>query len=326
MDVRQIKPGTQMHLKWLAANGIVYNAYKNNSWADLDLSSVVGAHRCLVLLKIDKAALYAVQARTNGDTADFTRGISISSAGAIDDYLLVLTDANGVIEWFTQAGIGQATTVTIIGYAFCLYSGAQVYSDNPSNTWTDVDLGVGQCLALLKVVAGGNTEIRARPDGETLFGAAATGCSQAQGLTNGKACYIIVPTDSLGIIEVIGQQSLVITLEGYVVDAVWESTQIANGDSSLAWSDVQISGKGAGLALIKATTTDNVGGVNGILRRNGDSVSSSVIGNFGLAPVGAGEQTAYALVMTDANGKFEEISTIGAANRIYTLLTFIPDP
>jgi hypothetical protein len=84
------------------------------SWTDLDLTSIFGAGRRLVLLGIElqntDGSTY-VAFRTNGTSATFDDIICRSTVPdtAIHFQVLVETDSNGLLEWF-----GVSTNVTTL--------------------------------------------------------------------------------------------------------------------------------------------------------------------------------------------------------------------
>jgi len=96
------------------------------SWTDLDLSSIVGANKALVFLSVTPSTgesnKYAF--RTNGSALDTS---SILTADAYDSglaggyivvnetlFVMVETDASGVVEWIASAAV--TTSVIVIGY------------------------------------------------------------------------------------------------------------------------------------------------------------------------------------------------------------------
>jgi hypothetical protein len=111
------------------AYGIVYsgaNVFSGtspNAYTDLDLSAVVGANRAYVILKlICTSASLTVKFRTNGSSLD--QGAAAGYGGGLTSglysqnyeiYIMVLTDAAGVIEWWTSAA-SSGTTVDLIAY------------------------------------------------------------------------------------------------------------------------------------------------------------------------------------------------------------------
>ena len=93
------------------------------AWTDLDLSGVIGANPAIVWLKVYSGAGGAniswAGFRINGDaepTATATTyGSNIIHCGVVDFiYVVVPTDANGIIEWITN--LAKAITVDVVGY------------------------------------------------------------------------------------------------------------------------------------------------------------------------------------------------------------------
>lgn len=93
------------------------------AWTDLDLSSVVGAQECLVVLAVVRSGgLLRAGFRTNGDSRDFYNttyecsiNYTLTNNLDPDGSVLVKTDANGVVEWFTSGAVTGAT-VDVLAY------------------------------------------------------------------------------------------------------------------------------------------------------------------------------------------------------------------
>ena len=94
------------------------------SFTDLDLSSVVGANKALVLLRVENNSADAYyKFRENGMTDDIGFPASNgygggTSAGVASNgrsiYIVVATDASGIVEWICQSG--ATTIVHMVGY------------------------------------------------------------------------------------------------------------------------------------------------------------------------------------------------------------------
>jgi len=85
------------------------------TWTDLDLSAYVGANRAIVCLRIDKigGATYTWAFRRNGDTDEHydtaTYAMNVPRLAASDScYVIVHTDANGVIEIKNESSSGDS--------------------------------------------------------------------------------------------------------------------------------------------------------------------------------------------------------------------------
>jgi len=100
----------------------VYTGNSPIAWTDLDLSSVIGAQKALVLLKVIAAGGFtSICFRANGDT-DEHYGTGTDAGGTakvyaqnnIAFYVETITDANGIIEW--KASGALATTVDIVAF------------------------------------------------------------------------------------------------------------------------------------------------------------------------------------------------------------------
>lgn len=104
----------------------VYNSTApNNSFTDLDLSSVVGKTRRMVVLRVqtNTAGGQIYSFRRNGDTV--TIGSSFAAQGSISKtfslqtgeaaYVLVPTDSAGIVEWTAYAN-SPSTVITVEAY------------------------------------------------------------------------------------------------------------------------------------------------------------------------------------------------------------------
>ena len=102
----------------------VFNGTSPTTWADLDLSAVVGANPALVVLKIaGGTGGKSVSLRKNGDTDDFyniaaaeSYGLALLSAttSAVHLATAVATGPLGKIEWKTETA--ETYTMDIIAY------------------------------------------------------------------------------------------------------------------------------------------------------------------------------------------------------------------
>jgi hypothetical protein len=100
----------------------VFNGTSPTSYADLDLSAVVGARQRVVLLKFVSTGgnLSTVVVKTKGDTDGyglFTEYGGVACTRIVIDragVLLVKTDAAGVIEWISSSG--QPMTVDVLAH------------------------------------------------------------------------------------------------------------------------------------------------------------------------------------------------------------------
>lgn len=107
------------------ANTDVYNGNAPTSYTDLDLSGVTGAIRSIVMLLVlnNGGGGTNFAFRTNG----YTQGVGFNSSSAQGagasgatleagyiGYIMVMTDANGVVEW--KATDAYSTVITVLGY------------------------------------------------------------------------------------------------------------------------------------------------------------------------------------------------------------------
>ena len=101
----------------------VYSATAPTSWTDLDLSSVVGSNRAIVLLKVHNTsvAYNTIALRTNGDTDEYYNGTYFGSpslfrlATLCCTVTVQLTDATGKIE--IRASGAAGTDIDVLVYA-----------------------------------------------------------------------------------------------------------------------------------------------------------------------------------------------------------------
>lgn len=101
------------------------NSPDPSAWADLDLSAVVGANACLVIIKVvftTTAADYTFSCRRNGDTDEAYVATIVGGSASVgqiskNTYMtfLVPTDTSGIIEWRLE-GVTQAMTIDVIAY------------------------------------------------------------------------------------------------------------------------------------------------------------------------------------------------------------------
>jgi len=86
---------------------LVHSGVGPGTHTDLDLSSVVGSRKALVILRITKDATAGndnYNFRTNGQTGNApANGIGWITLGASAmGYVEVITDSSGIIEWYTD--------------------------------------------------------------------------------------------------------------------------------------------------------------------------------------------------------------------------------
>lgn len=110
---------------WTHSGTKVYdNLPTPTSWADLDLSSVVGKNRVLAFLKLKNRNAMVGEVywiRINGETEGVALGsthAAMNNIGALDAshiaYFVIETDTNGIMEWFSSSG--GITDVWVLGY------------------------------------------------------------------------------------------------------------------------------------------------------------------------------------------------------------------
>lgn len=108
---------------WKHSGVEIYNAAAPSAWTDLDLSSVVGANRALVFLRVKPSGgAITIDFRTNGDDTEEIGSGDVDRSGTVEGYVgdglvgyfLVETDAAGVIEWDTGGTV--TTSIKIQGF------------------------------------------------------------------------------------------------------------------------------------------------------------------------------------------------------------------
>ena len=119
MPISNPIPGVAM----VIADTQVFNGTSPAAWADLDLSSVIGANPALVLLKISCAgySFSPAAVRRKGDTDEFYDATKFGGVAAGEtpnnDHTAywVATDNAGVIQWITSSAKAN-TTVDVMAY------------------------------------------------------------------------------------------------------------------------------------------------------------------------------------------------------------------
>jgi hypothetical protein len=110
-------------------NTSAFSASSPTSYTDLDLSSIVGARSCVVLLKVKNSGATNVTYyfRKNGDTDTINgtgeaNGVShtdIVATGGTFAYVICITDSSGIVEWYSDdGGVGTATTTSVTVEAY----------------------------------------------------------------------------------------------------------------------------------------------------------------------------------------------------------------
>lgn len=99
-------------------NTTVFDANAPTAWADLDLSPEVGAREVMVYLSMEAgAANRGYRFKTKGQAKDPTQTIGAGGCATISvnankvGYVLVKTNALGVIQWIVQANTYAAKIV-----------------------------------------------------------------------------------------------------------------------------------------------------------------------------------------------------------------------
>lgn len=85
---------------------VLINAtFSSTTWADIDLSSVVGTQSALVMIAVTSSVYQTVSFRQNGEANEVAAGTTsgLVLAGAVS-YWWVPTDSNGVLEGKTPDG------------------------------------------------------------------------------------------------------------------------------------------------------------------------------------------------------------------------------
>lgn len=89
---------------------VAYAAAAPIAWTDLDLSGIIGARRCVVLLRVTNDSVGTsidFKVRRNGDAVDMfqggANGVSLLSSGGVRTYLVVDTDDSGICEMLSSS-------------------------------------------------------------------------------------------------------------------------------------------------------------------------------------------------------------------------------
>lgn len=126
---------------WVEVEAVVYpTAAAPVAWTDLDLSPWVGAKSVWGLLQVRPASGNTyVYFRQNGDASD-RNGIPVNSAGWGAPSALVLTDSDGVVEWYCIAATNEE--ITLSGYVDSVHlSDLALYSGAVPAGWSTLDAG-----------------------------------------------------------------------------------------------------------------------------------------------------------------------------------------
>ena len=88
----------------------VFNGTAPTSYTDLNLSAVVGAAKKMVWLKFSAAAesYETVKVKTKGDnnSSQYAQTFSGDNSGQPrDNHILVMTDSNGYVQWYSSPAI-----------------------------------------------------------------------------------------------------------------------------------------------------------------------------------------------------------------------------
>lgn len=98
-------------------NTEVFNATSPTDWTDLNLSAQVGNNNALVMLSIDIGSSVNPIFRTKGDALtplnSSTQNPGVAGCTR-DGYVIVKTDSNGIIEWWTTSG--ATVVIKLIAY------------------------------------------------------------------------------------------------------------------------------------------------------------------------------------------------------------------
>ena len=272
---------------WVSDGTQVFSGTAPTTFTDIDLSSIVGTQKTLVMLSVDTSTS-AQYYFNNGNLRNIYAGSP--------ETITLETDENGVITW--RAATAYTATVTLKGYigaggaalpTTCtdgqilayndtssewecadntggsgggwVHSGQQVFSGTSPTSWTDLDLSsiVGQvnALVMLKVASTetGDTTYEFRANGDDTeyvwgYGASST-------VLRNSGDYVVLETDSNGVIEwnSTGLFATTIDLLGYV------GTGSSSSGSGQNWSlmhvqDQKVQGTNGGTSIVGTQTRD----------------------------------------------------------------------
>lgn len=101
----------------------VFSGSSPTSWTELDLSSIVGTNKALVILRFKAGSdMDALAVRTKGDTEEYysatsdttAQGLALAHHDSVNVVvLMVITDALGKIEWITETESASASVVVM---------------------------------------------------------------------------------------------------------------------------------------------------------------------------------------------------------------------
>ena len=196
---------------------VFYNGAVPGAWTDLQLSTADGniTTQVLALIKIhaDNAAQMGYCFRMNGETKEGNYDVGPAHGRTLLNrdvaYVLVPSDANGLLEWRGSLSASPNTTLTLMAYWEGLnFPEQELHTGALANVWHTLDLGTGPCFAYFRYTnnTGSARALIMRRSGHT-EGYVATpdsgkcsGLGQMYGAANSIG-YGCIPTDANGKID-----------------------------------------------------------------------------------------------------------------------------
>lgn len=297
---------------------VLYNNTKDQTYETLDC----GVGKAMVYLKVTTDA--AIGAQFNflpNDYADETNmGYSIgkavfAGAGRVA-YVLVTTDSAGLVKWAqTTAFLANVITVTLLAYWLNPATpGALVFDGVTVAAYTDLDLGVPNALAIIRVTRTDPTNaiqltsrMRGDPKSPTVGFCGCTCCVCGAG-TIGIGMWLLVATDGEGKIEwkdVNAGRSFTIHLMSYIVGPSFRRIDAFSGNAPLAFADLVTPG-GKCVGYIRTWHSADAGAINYNTKQKGEAFDPWAGSNLMLtncAPVL--DDIGYNFVLIDEAGVYE---------------------
>jgi hypothetical protein len=327
----------------------VYSGNAVNAWTDLDLSATIGAHPTLVYLSIAYGSALTVSLRPNGDTTEWYRAAYCCSGGTSraivasgGTCLITVTDANGILEWRTNA-TGAGCVIKLLGYIQVTPSSETIVNGIIPNTWTTKDLssviGNVSTLCFTKGVSafGALQQYAFRPYNDTsgiyldTYLSDVGGAHRNINIGSGYAMGAIALSDSLGQVEyaadVAATVNVNVTLRGYTEVQLDNTVVFSAAAPPTTWTDLNV-GQASTLVVLKVRRTGNTSGVSFVFRQNGDTLSYPTTGTNPGGPIAAflaatTNKTALIVVPTDSNGYVEWLASTAANNLEVTLVGYL---
>ncbi len=193
--------------------------------------------------------------------------------------------------------------------------------------YTDLDVGVGPCIAFLKIdqAASGAWDFYFRQKGATLI--PAQGMSQASTPVNRQLLYVMVLTDSAGLVEwrTTDPNNLTITRLAYWPDPPMPNAVIASG-ANTPNVDTTLNVGVANALVVLAFTTTEVADYRVGCKMFTETADLGFFANdyYGITSgFAVNTNIIYALALTDSEGRVSWRASVAGRNYTITLLAYI---